>query len=90
MKKYKIANIGCDDSNWFDMELTEEELKVVIRLFEENNKIADYGCTPHLYIYEYDENRKNDYNDYYDYYDNEDLCLNRDYNELKEESDSNE
>lgn len=84
MKKYKIANIGCDDSNWFDMELTEEELKVVIRLFEENNKIADYGCTPHLYVYEYEKNRKNDY------YDNEDLCLNRDYNELKEESDSNE
>ena len=50
MKKYKIANIGCDDSNRFDMELTEEELKVVIRLFEENNKIADYGCTPHLYM----------------------------------------
>ena len=87
MKKYKIANIGCDDSNWFDMELTEEELKVVIRLFEENNKIADYGCTPHLYVYEYEKSRKNDYNDYYD---NEDLCLNRDYNELKEESNSNE
>lgn len=84
MKKYKIANIGCDDSNWFDMELTEEELKVVIRLFEENNKIADYGCTPHLYVYEYEKNRKNDY------YDIEDLCLNRDYNELKEESNSNE
>lgn len=40
MKKYKIANIGCDDSNWFNMELTEEELKVVIKLFEKNNKIA--------------------------------------------------
>lgn len=72
MKKYKIANIGCDDSNWFDIELTEEELKIVIKLFEENNKIADYGCTPHLYIYEYNENKKN-------------LCLNRDYEELNKE-----
>lgn len=76
MKKYKIANEGCDDSNWFDIELTEEELKVVIKLFEENNKRASYGCTPHLYIYDYEENRKNIY------YDNEDLRLNRDYDEL--------
>ena len=76
-KKYKIANIGCDDSNWFDMELTEEELKLVIKLFEENNKRASYGCTPHLYIYEYDENKK-EYNWGY----TEDLCLNRDYDAL--------
>ena len=78
MKKYKIANIGCDDSNWFDMELTEEELKVIIKLFEENNKIADYGCTPHLYIYEYDKNKKS-----WEY--TEDLRLNRDYEELNKE-----
>ncbi len=79
MKKYKIANIGCDDSNWFEMELTDEELKLVIRLFEENNKIADYGCKPELYIYSYDKDKKNDY------YDNADLRLNRDYDELNEE-----
>lgn len=79
MKKYKIANEGCDDSNWFDIELTEEELKVVIKIFEENNKRASYGCTPHLYIYDYEENRKNNY------YDNEDLRLNRDYDELNKE-----
>lgn len=80
MKKYKIANIGCDDSNWFDMELTDEELKLVIKLFEENNKIASYGCTPHLYIYEYDENRENCYCG------NEYLRLNRDYEELNKEN----
>lgn len=79
MKKYKIENCGCDDNVYFDMELTDEELKVVIKLFEENNKIADYGCTPHLYIYDYEENRK------YKYYDNEDLRLNRDYEELNKE-----
>lgn len=76
MKKYKIANEGCDDSNWFDMELTDEELKLVIRLFEENNKIADYGCTPHLYIYDCDKNKE------HYYYDNEDLRLNRDFEEF--------
>ena len=80
MKKYKIANIGCDDSNWFDIELTEEELKLVIKLFEENNKIANYGCTLHLYIYEYDENKRE-----YSWEYTEDLCLNRDYEELNKE-----
>ena len=75
MKKYKIANIGCDDSTCFDMELTDEELKLVIKLFEENNKVADYGCLPSLYIYEHDENKKN-----WEY--TEDLCLNRSYEEL--------
>ena len=80
MKKYEIANIGCDDSNWFDIELTKEELNTVIKLFEKNNKIADCGCTPHLYIYEYDENKKTPIWDYTD-----DLCLNRDYEELNGE-----
>lgn len=77
MKKYKIANEGCDDSNWFDMELTEEELKVVIKIFEENNKHASYCCTPHLYVYKYGEN-KGEYSWEY----TEDLRLNRDYDEL--------
>jgi len=70
MKKYKIANIGCHEGNWFDIELTTEELKLIIRLFEENNKIADCGCTPHLYIYDYD---------------NEDVHLNRDYEDFNKE-----
>ena len=80
MKKYRIENCGCDDSNCFDMELTDEELKVVIKLFEENNKIADYGCKPHLYIYEYDENKESSW----EY--TEDLCLNRGYEELNKEA----
>lgn len=80
MKKYKIANEGCDDSNWFDMELTGKELKLVIKLFEENNKIADCCCTPHLYIYEYDENITDSNWEYA-----ENICLNRDYDELNKE-----
>lgn len=78
MKKYMIENCGCDDSVYFDMELTDEELKLVIKLFEENNKRASYCCTSHLYIYKYDESKE--YN--YEYI--EDLCLNCDYEELKE------
>ena len=27
MGKYRIENCGCDDSNLFDIELTDEELK---------------------------------------------------------------
>lgn len=79
MKKYRIENCGCDDNVYFNMELTDEELKLVIKLFEENNKRASYGCTPHLYIYEYDENKGECSWEY-----TKDLCLNRDYEELKE------
>lgn len=70
MKKYKIENRGCDDSTEFDIELTNEELITVIKIFEANNKKANYGCKPELYIYDYD---------------NEDLRLNRDYDELNKE-----
>lgn len=78
MKKYRIENCGCDDSNQFDIELTDEELKTIIKLFEENNKRADCCCTPHLYIYEHDKNKES-----WEY--TEDLCLNRDYKELNKE-----
>ena len=81
MKKYKIANIGNDNSNWFDMELTDDQLKTVIELFEANNKIATYCCTPHLHIYEYDES-KNNVQEYK-------LRLNRDYEELNKDSKKN-
>lgn len=27
MKKYKIANIGCDDSNWFDTKNIDDLIK---------------------------------------------------------------
>lgn len=79
MKKYRIENCGCDDTVCFNIELTDEELKVVIKLFEENNKNADYGCKPHLYIYEYDENKESSW----EY--GEDLRLNCDYEKLNKE-----
>ena len=70
MKKYKIENCGCDDTTEFDIELTNEELITAIKIFEANNKKADCGCKPELYIYDYD---------------NEDSRLNRDYDELNKE-----
>ena len=41
MKKYRIENYGCDDNVCFNIELTDEELKLVIKLFEENNTIFE-------------------------------------------------
>ena len=77
MKKYYIKNCGCDDTTVFDIELTDEELKTIIRVFEENNKVADYQCKPELHIYEYDESKSRwEYN----------KPLNNNYYELKEEN----
>ena len=50
MKKYLIQNYGCDDSTEFEMELTDEEVKFLIKVFEENNKYVCCQCTPSLYI----------------------------------------
>lgn len=55
MKKYVIYNRGCDDSNEFEIELNDEELKTIIKVFEANNKIADCGCKPDINIYEVEE-----------------------------------
>lgn len=58
MKKYVIHNMGCDDSSEFEIELNDEELKTIIKVFEANNKIANYGCKPEIYIYEAEEWKK--------------------------------
>lgn len=53
MKLYRVKNVGCDDTNCFDIELNDEQVKLLIRLFEEYNKIANCCCTPHLFLYNY-------------------------------------
>lgn len=58
MKKYVIYNRGCDDSNEFEIELNDEELKTIIKVFEANNKVADYGCKPDIYVYKVEEREK--------------------------------
>lgn len=60
--------------------LSRERKKQLLQLFEENNKLASYCCTPHLYVYEYDKNKKDCSWEY-----TEDLRLNRDYDELNKE-----
>lgn len=66
--KYNIANCECDDSTYFDIELTEEEANLLIKVFEENNKVANYCCRPRIYLYKEGINE----------------ALNRSYDELKE------
>ena len=78
MKKYLIANIGCDDHTEFILELTDEELKTIIKFCDENNKVADYQCKPEIQIFEYDENIVS----YYDY----DKPINNQYEDFKLES----
>lgn len=75
MKKYLIRNCGCDDTTEFFIELNEEQLNFVIKLFEENNKVADYCCKPSLEIYEY-----NNEEDEYFYFEKD--TLNKSYKEL--------
>lgn len=76
MKKYLIQNHGCDDSTEFEMELTDEEVKFLIKVFEENNKYAYYQCTPRLYISDkYTKQARWYYSEH---------SLNKSYDELKE------
>lgn len=74
MKKYHIENIGCDDTTKFDVELTDEELKTIIKVFETNNSEANYGCKPQIFIFNYSEDGE------YAVY----KALNKDYDEIWE------
>lgn len=77
MNKYYIANIGCDDSTKFVIELDDKELQTIIRFCDENNKLADYQCKPEIHIYKYDPSKEC----YYDYCDEK--CLNKSYIDFK-------
>lgn len=52
MKKYRIENEGCDDTTYSEMELTEQELELLIKFAKENNKNSHCGCQPRIYISE--------------------------------------
>lgn len=73
MKKYHIENIGCDDTTEYDILLNDVELKLIIEVFESNNKVASYQCKPKLYIWEF--------MDGYYYYETR-KALNKGYEEL--------
>ena len=52
MKKYLIDNEGCDDTTRFEIELTDEELKIIMKFIKANNLSSSYGCQPKIKIYE--------------------------------------
>lgn len=52
MKTYLVENIGCDDTTTFEIGLTDEELKTVLRFIKLNNKNSTYRCMPKIDIYE--------------------------------------
>ena len=52
MKKYRIANYGCDDMTEGTFEFTEEQFEFLNKVFEELNKNSTYHCMPKIYIEE--------------------------------------
>lgn len=54
-KKYYIENIGCDDTTYSTLELTNEELKVLL-VFANTNNLTSGGCKPTILIYDEDIN----------------------------------
>lgn len=77
-KQYVIYNNGCDDTTVSKIELTDEELKTVIKVFETNNSNSTYECEPEIFIYQYNE----EYKTFADYYNS--TALNRGRKELSE------
>lgn len=51
MEKYLINNNGCDDTTAFEIELTNEELKIILKFIKLNNANSSYGCQPKIDIY---------------------------------------
>lgn len=58
-KRYLIENHGCDDTTFTEMELTEEEAKLLVDFAVKNNKNSSYGCQPTIEIYELKEINSN-------------------------------
>lgn len=48
--KYIIALHGCNDSTIFEMELTEEEYKLVKKIADKSEEVSTYGCMPIMEI----------------------------------------
>lgn len=49
-QKHIIALNGCDADTVFEMELTEEEYKFLLRVSEKANETSYYTCMPRMYI----------------------------------------
>lgn len=51
MNKYLITLNGCDDTTYCELELTDEELKFLVKISKEINKYSTYECEPSISIY---------------------------------------
>lgn len=51
---YFITNVGCDDTTYGIVELTDEELNNLKLLITDLNKNSTYGCKPKIYVYKID------------------------------------
>ena len=50
-KKYLIMNYGCHSITTTRMELTDDELKFLIKFAKKNNKNSSCSCEPTIEIY---------------------------------------
>lgn len=60
MEKYKIKNIGCDDTTEAVFELTAGQYEFLERIFETLNKQSTYGCMPKIYVEPYEDEGKDE------------------------------
>ena len=54
-KKYEIILDGCDDSTKFEMELTDEEFELLLKVSDKANETSEYCCMPRIYVCEVSE-----------------------------------
>jgi hypothetical protein len=47
---YTIKVQGCDDSTYFDMELSEEEYSIIKRVADKCTEESTYACMPTMEI----------------------------------------
>ena len=47
---YKISVDGCDDSTFFNMELTKNEFNLLESVVDKCNETSTYGCMPVMTI----------------------------------------
>ena len=68
-KAYLIENVGCDDTTYAILELTQTEYELLAKAFEEINKNSGYSCQPKIRFNLEDkvELIDGDYKDEFDY-----------------------
>ncbi len=51
MKKYLIILNGCDDHTDCEIELSDEEIELFVKIAEKINKHSRYQCQPTISVY---------------------------------------